>query len=262
MDDSRRRFLKIAGCGALGATCSLPIVRAAAKAFDTEEMPEALKAKNWAMVVDVAKCSRPEVINACIEACHKEHNVPTIEDPEEEVKWIWTEGFEHAFPNQFHHHMPESLKETQVPVLCNHCTSPPCVRVCPTKATFKREDGIVTMDMHRCIGCRYCMTACPFGARSFNWSNPRDHLPKEGLTNYPTRTKGVVEKCNFCAERLAFGLMPMCVEACKQVPDGAGALVFGDLADPTSEVARILQENRTIQRKPSLGTGPNVYYII
>jgi molybdopterin-containing oxidoreductase family iron-sulfur binding subunit len=126
------------------------------------------------------------------------------------------------------------------------------------QATWKREDGIVMMDFHRCIGCRCCMAACPYGSRSFNWSDPRPHIPG-GTTNpdFPTRTKGVVEKCNFCVERLAKGLQPACVEVCSH-----GVLTFGDLDDPNSEVRRILGEQYSIQRRPELGTRPRVYYIM
>jgi molybdopterin-containing oxidoreductase family iron-sulfur binding subunit len=131
------------------------------------------------------------------------------------------------------------------------------VRVCPTKATWKREsDGIVMMDWHRCIGCRYCVVGCPYGSRSFNWRDPRPFI-EETNTEYPTRTRGVVEKCTFCDSRLDHGQMPACVEACKH-----GALVFGDLEDPDSEVRKLLSEHFTLRRKPALGTQPEVYYIV
>jgi [DsrC]-trisulfide reductase subunit O len=140
--------------------------------------------------------------------------------------------------------------------MCNHCTNPPCVRVCPTKATFKRADGIVMMDMHRCIGCRFCMAGCPFGARSFNFREPLPYIKAEN-PDYPRRERGVVEKCTFCTERLAVGKLPACVEACK-----VGALTFGDLEDHNSPVRKLLASRFTIRRKPELGTGPNVYYIV
>ena len=140
-------------------------------------------------------------------------------------------------------------------LLCNHCQNPPCVRACPTKATFKNDNGIVMMDFHRCIGCRFCMAACPFGARSFNFRDPRPFIP-ETNKQFPTRTKGVVEKCNFCAERLAVGKMPACVEASN------GAIAFGDLYEENSKVRELLKENYTIRRKQVLGTEPSVYYIV
>ncbi|MCG8640191.1 MAG: 4Fe-4S dicluster domain-containing protein, partial [Desulfobacterales bacterium] len=105
------------------------------------------------------------------------------------------------------------------------------------------------------IGCRFCMSACPYGARSFNYADPRKFLKKENL-DFPTRTKGVVEKCNFCAERLAEGKQPACVDASN------GALIFGNLNDANSEVSKALKENFVLRRKPTLGTMPSVYYII
>jgi len=128
--------------------------------------------------------------------------------------------------------------------------------VCPTKATFKRSDGIVMMDFHRCIGCRFCMAGCPYGSRSFNWRDPRPFV-QDVRKEFPTRMRGVVEKCSFCAERLAEGLPPACVEACK-----VKALVFGDLEDPNSEVREILQRHHSIRRKPELGTMPQIYYLV
>jgi len=112
------------------------------------------------------------------------------------------------------------------------------------------------MDWHRCIGCRYCMAACPYGSRSFNWLDPRPHIPRID-PDYPTRTKGVVEKCTFCEERLARGQAPACVEACEEK-----ALVFGDLEDPGSAVRELLRTNFAIRRKAELGTAPEIYYIV
>jgi molybdopterin-containing oxidoreductase family iron-sulfur binding subunit len=158
--------------------------------------------------------------------------------------------------------MADSLKDQPVLVLCNHCSNPPCVKVCPTKATWKREsDGIVMMDMHRCIGCRYCIANCPYGSRSFNWRDPRDSIG-EIRPEFPTRSIGVVEKCNFCVGRLREGREPACVEAARQVPGGEGALTWGDLSDEDSDVSQLLRKEHTICRRPNLGTGPNVFYIV
>ena len=115
------------------------------------------------------------------------------------------------------------------------------------------------MDMHRCIGCRYCVAACPYGSRSFNWMDPRPHIDHV-QEDYPTRTKGVVEKCNFCAERLAKGKQPACVEASQKAQ--CGAIVFGDLNDPESEVSHLLRTTNTVRRKPNLGTAPSIFYIV
>ncbi|MFC1836546.1 sulfate reduction electron transfer complex DsrMKJOP subunit DsrO [Thermodesulfobacteriota bacterium] len=264
MRKSRRDFLKIAGLSALGLGVK-PAGDALAAGTQSSVAPDAkaIKGKRWAMVVDLKKFkeSGEEAIKACVEACHTIHNVPHFDNPKDEVKWIWPTGFGHAFTSQEHkflHDYEEEGLKTEVPVLCNHCDNPPCVRVCPTQATFKRPDGIVLMDMHRCIGCRFCMAACPFGARSLNWRDPRAGLdPTKINREFPTRTRGVVEKCNFCAERLAVGKMPACVEACKNKE-----MVFGDLEDPNSEVRELLKKNFAIRRKPQLGTQPQVYYIV
>ena len=144
----------------------------------------------------------------------------------------------------------------KIPVFCNHCANPPCVRVCPTKATFKRPDGIVMMDYHRCIGCRLCMAACPYGARSMNYRDPRPFIAKIN-SDFPTRTKGVVEKCNFCEERLAKGQLPACVLACKQK-----AIVFGDIDDPQSDIRKLIEKRFNLRRRAHLGTAPQIYYIL
>jgi molybdopterin-containing oxidoreductase family iron-sulfur binding subunit len=115
------------------------------------------------------------------------------------------------------------------------------------------------MDEHRCIGCRYCVVACPYGSRSFNWVDPRLHLASVS-PGYPTRTKGVVEKCTFCAERLAVGELPLCVEACTRA--GVGALSFGDLGNASSPIAGLLGSTNALRRKSALGTSPHVFYVI
>ena len=262
---SRREFLREAGAAVVGAGTGLPLLATAGCEMPGHNIRGS--ESQLAMVIDMEKAKDPEVMEAATEACRRAHNIPRIEDPEEEIRWIWEAHYEEVFEDQVHEHTPKEILETPVLVLCNHCTNPPCVRVCPTQATWKREsDGIVLMDMHRCIGCRYCMAACPYGARSFNWRDPRPlvETDEEGnfLSEFPTRTRGVVEKCNLCAERLRDGMAPACVEAANQVPGGEGSMVFGDLTDPASEVSRILSSERTMARRISLGTGPNVYYIV
>ncbi|GER93436.1 4Fe-4S ferredoxin [hot springs metagenome] len=257
MSMDRREFLKIAGFSTIGIGVGWILSRPgefleASQFLQTKEL---LKAKQWAMVVDMRRFKTEEDYRKVIDACHKIHNVPDFGNPKDEIKWIWADTFEHAFPGQENEFMPESMKHKPFILLCNHCENPPCVRVCPTKATFKRKDGITMQDLHRCIGCRYCMAACPFGARSFNYRDPRPAI-KEPNPEYPTRMIGVVEKCTFCEERLAKGQIPACVEASN------GALTFGDIADPNSEVRRLLNANYTIRRKAELGTRPVVYYIL
>jgi molybdopterin-containing oxidoreductase family iron-sulfur binding subunit len=189
-----------------------------------------------------------------VEACHKAHNVPTIPGPKE-VKWIWDDTFEHAFANDPSPMLPHDVEKRHFFLLCNHCTNPSCVRVCPAGATYKTPGGLVAIDYHRCVGCRFCMAACPYGSRSFNFQDPRPFITDLNPA-FPTRMRGVVEKCTFCAERLEKGLLPACVEASN------GAIVFGDLNDPDSIVRRVLAKNFSLRRKPDLGTDPGVYYII
>lgn len=258
MNINRRQFLKVAGASVIAGLGGLSAFEILApgqfEASQITKNPKALIGKRWGIVIDMKKMNE-ETIKKCIDACHKIHNVPKIDNPKEEIKWIWTETFEHAFPGQESKYMSEEIEKMPFLVLCNHCNNPPCVRVCPTKATFRREDGIVMMDMHRCIGCRFCMAACPFGARSFNWRNPRPFIKEQNM-EYPTRMKGVVEKCTLCFERLSVGLKPACVEVSN------GALIFGDLAESESEIRKVLREHYTIRRKSELGTEPSIYYII
>jgi molybdopterin-containing oxidoreductase family iron-sulfur binding subunit len=253
MNLDRRTFLKFASLGLLAVT--------AKPAIDLLTRPGVaralgLKGKETgrlAMAINLKSCTAESGCRDCVLACHSLHNVPDIGASKEEIKWIWETEYHRAFAENEIENTP--LKGTSVLLLCNHCDNPPCVRVCPTQATWRRDDGIVMMDYHRCIGCRYCMAACPYGSRSFNWRDPRPHIKNINM-NYPTRTRGVVEKCNFCEERLAAGELPACVEACKQ-----GALTFGELK-PGTELQRLLAENFALTRKAELGTRPQVSYIV
>ena len=263
MDKKRRGFLKRAGSAMLGAGCGFPLLSAGCIGVKHDSEEETPSGSQMAMVVDIEKCLKPEVRKACIGACNLAHNLPTDPDPARQIKWIWNEEYKRAFPDQAHGQVAKELAHKEVLVLCNHCTNPACVKVCPTAATWKRkQDGIVMMDMHRCIGCRYCVVACPYGSRSFNWGEARPAIEGEVDQKYPTRNRGVVEKCTFCAERIRDNLEPYCVEAARKVPGGEGALTFGDLSDPDSEVSRLLHEKYTISRRIGLGTGPNVYYML
>ncbi len=246
MSIDRRTFLGAVGFSALAIAGRTSIAAPVAPPLSTR----------WAMVIDPRKCLKDEGCIDCIAACDKAHNVPHLPERAHEVKWIWREPFDKVFPGQSSSYTEETLKEKPALVFCNHCDNPPCVRVCPTKATWKRADGVVMMDWHRCIGCRYCVAACPYGSRSFNWLDPRPYI-KQLNPDFPTRTKGVVEKCNFCEERLARREQPACVVACPEK-----ALVFGNLNDPASEVRELLRGRYSIRRKPELGTQPEIYYLV
>lgn len=267
MTMNRRNFVRIAGLGAIGAVAGelIPPGKAFASEADATTgassfHPDRLNpitGTRWAMVVD-CRVATHDNVHAAMHACHQDHNVPQIDSAKEEIKWIWEEHFSHAFHEQDLHHLPEEVAETPTLLLCNHCDNPPCTKVCPTEATWRREsDGIVMMDWHRCIGCRYCVVACPYGSRSFNFRDPRPYV-HDPNPYFPTRMRGVVEKCTFCEERLAVGEMPACVDATKD----SGLLTFGDLDDPNSRVSELLREHFSIRRKPGLGTQPMVFYIV
>jgi molybdopterin-containing oxidoreductase family iron-sulfur binding subunit len=160
------------------------------------------------------------------------------------------------------YYYPEMVPEKEnfyMPVQCQQCEHPPCVKVCPTKATWQEPDGIVVVDYNWCIGCRFCMAACPYGARRFNWGEPS--IPKEEvnpdthyLGNRP-RVRGCVEKCTFCIQRSRVGRYPACVEVCP-----VGARKFGNLLDPNSEIRYIIENKRVFRLKEDLNTSPKFYY--
>ena len=277
MDTKRRDFLKVAGISTLaglGGTAVIDrLVNASniahasvaagtdaghAEAAGGHGAQSAASGVRYGMVVDVRKFHEDASLGEkVVAACHSVHNVPEFPDKKDEIKWIWMTHFENAFPESPNLYRDEANVGHELPIFCNHCDNPPCVRACPTKATFRNKEGIVIMDYHRCIGCRFCMAACPYGSRSFNWRNPEDYV-KNLNRDFPRRTRGVVEKCNFCAERVGIGLQPACVEACGD----SKAMVFGNLNDPHSEIRTMLKENHTLQRNPSLGTLPSVFYIV
>ena len=258
MKITRKDFLRLSGLSFLSGA-AIEAGRALAgrgSSASVSTVPQDAQSVRWGMVVDLRRCQKAKGCTVCTDACDAIHNVPRLPDPKHQIKWIWTEPYEAVFPYIQNGYAEQTDSGIPVPLMCNHCASPPCVHVCPTQATWRRADGIVMMDWHRCIGCRYCMAACPYGSRSFNWVDPRPGISKLN-PDFPTRTKGVVEKCNFCDERLAIGQIPACVEACPEK-----ALVFGNLADPNSEPRKMLRERFAVQREPELGTGPSVYYLV
>jgi len=277
MDKNRRNFLKVAGISTLAGLGGTAVVdrlvgganlaQAAAEAGHNVDQAKASQGhgeqhdpsvNRYGMIIDIKKFQQdPSLGEKAVTACHSVHNVPQFPDKKDEIKWIWMTNFENAFPANPNPYLDEATEKHQLPILCNHCDQPPCVRACPTKATFRNKDGIVMMDYHRCIGCRFCMAACPYGSRSFNWRDPEAFV-KNANHVYPRRMRGVVEKCNFCDERVGAGKQPACVEACGE----SKAIVFGNLNDPNSEIRKMLKENHTIQRNPALGTIPSVFYIV
>ncbi len=274
MSMDRRKFLKIAGLSALvglGGSEAFELLQPGAvdaseghegegEANEGHEGPYAGDKIRWGIAIDIIKLGEnPAMAKKIITTCHYEHNVPDWGNPKDAVKWIWEDDYEHSFPDSYNDLMAEKVEGMPFLLLCNHCDRPPCVRVCPTKATFRRPDGVVAMDYHRCIGCRFCMAACPYGSRSFNWLDPRIALKREGRKlnpRFPTRMRGVVEKCNLCVERLDAGKLPACVEAAPDI------MIFGNLVDADSPVRKVLRERVSMRRKIQLGSKPSVFYLV
>ena len=193
----------------------------------------------WGMLVDLNRCA-PDC-DACVAACDRENGLPAVKTPTSS-QWI----------------RKVELKDMRgqvrsVPMMCQHCAEPPCVDVCPTGASFKRADGIVLVARHTCIGCRYCMMACPYKARSFV------HEPVTGQRPEVPRGKGCVESCTLCVHRIDRGRIPACVEACEAA--GHGALLFGDLNDPGSEIAKRVASYTSSAVRADLGLDPGIRYV-
>ncbi len=230
-------------------------------------MNDGAKARpRWGMVIDLDRCTGCQ---ACTTACQMENNTPppsaTTAGEGRSIRWMdLVPIVEGEYPR---------VKLRLLPRPCMQCDHPPCIKVCPVGATAKGEDGIVAQVYARCIGCRYCTTACPYTVRYFNWYEPS--WPEElGLALNPdvsVRPKGVVEKCTFCHHRLAKArdraaaerrelepgeYVPACAEACP-----ARAIAFGDLDDAGSEVARLARSPRVFRLLEDLGTEPKVYYL-
>ncbi|HIG13014.1 MAG TPA: 4Fe-4S dicluster domain-containing protein [Gammaproteobacteria bacterium] len=194
----------------------------------------------WGMLVDATRCVSG--CDACVNACATEHGLEMTDRPEIDAQWIRKVDLIDE----------NSGKEISLPVMCQHCEDAPCVAVCPTGASFRREDGIVLVNKHTCIGCRYCMMACPYKARSFI------HINLVGQRTHSPRGKGTVESCTFCVHRVDRDREPACVEACTAA--GHQALLFGDLSDNEGELAQRLGEVQTQQLRSDLGTNPGVHY--
>ncbi len=237
----RRNFLKIGGIVAAGTALSygIPLYPIYKSHAQDEENP--LSGKKWGMVIDVSKCE--DGCTACIDSCRHENNVAYHDNHDIDIHWIRKATIKRKV---------ENARTITAPLLCNHCDHPPCALVCPVKATYKRKDGIVIVDKHRCIGCRYCLIACPYNMRMFNFKENHEWHNK----NYPKRMHGVSESCHFCYHRLDKDLQPACVEACSN-----RAFVFGNINDSSSEVSDLLARSSARALREDLGTKPKVYYL-
>ncbi len=238
---SRRRFLArlgiAGGMAALGT--GLRVIELAEARTPDEPVTGA---QRWGMLVDTAKCT--EGCDACVQACNDEHGLTGFGRPTTDAQWIRAVTLREE----------RTGRTLTLPLMCQHCEHPPCVDVCPTGASFRRADGIVLVDKHICIGCRYCMMACPYKARSFVHEDLSNQKP------YSPRGKGTVESCTFCVHRVDAEPRrePACVEACGT--RGNNALMFGDLNDPGSPIAGALTARQSSAVRADLGLGTGVRY--
>lgn len=221
----------------------------------------------WGMTIDLDLCT---ACQACVVACKVENNIPPTGAGDSElgrsISWI------RLSPMESHGHDGDTWHQL-VPVPCMHCGNPPCVKVCPVQATKSDAEGLVAQVYPRCIGCRYCTTACPYTVRAFNWRSHSWPEPMERSLSpdVSLRPKGVVEKCTFCHHRLQHArdearaqgrdvtegeYIPACVQTCP-----SGAMAFGDLDEPRSEVARLAESPRAFRLMGELGTDPKVIYL-
>lgn len=242
-DLARREFLGQGAKAAAAGVALAPGVMLFGAAVNAKPADQpATSAVRWGMLVDTSKCSNG--CNACVEACNNEHGLGTEQhsNPEQQTQYIRKVELRNKSTGASH----------SLPMMCQHCETPPCADVCPTGASFKRADGIVLVDRHICIGCRYCMMACPYKARSFVHETLTDQRP------YTPRGKGCVESCTMCVHRIDAGREPACVEACAN--SGERAIIFGDLNDPNSEIAQKVATYASTAVREDLGLNPGVRY--
>ncbi len=237
-DGSRRAFLK--GAAAVMAIApGMTLYAYGTKDAVAKPLDEAATRKNrWGLLIDAAKFTDADV-DRCVAACQKENGWKNTGHPLTDAQWIRRVNITNK----------KTGEHFSLPMMCQHCAEPPCADVCPTGASFRRDDGIVLVDKHICIGCRYCMMACPYKARSF----VHEHL--EDQKSYAPRGIGTVESCTMCVHRVDEGRQPACVEAAPQ-----GAMVFGDLNDRSGKLAQLVERVATQQVRADLNLDPGVRY--
>ncbi|MHB1360163.1 MAG: sulfate reduction electron transfer complex DsrMKJOP subunit DsrO [Rhodocyclaceae bacterium] len=242
-DKSRRGFLGAAAVGAagLGVAAIAPGLHLIEVSQASAPSKGASSKVRWGMLIDTTKCASD--CNACVKACNSENGISEVlKDPRQGSQWIRKIDLKD----------PKSGITHSLPMMCQHCEHPPCVEVCPTHASMKRADGIVLVDRHTCIGCRYCMLACPYKARSFVHMTLTEQNPEV------PRGQGCVESCTFCVHRVDKGQIPACVEACANAEHNA--MLFGDLNDPNSAIAQRVSQVKTTQVRADLKLNVGVRY--
>ena len=239
VDNSRRKFIAAGVAGTAGLVLA-PGVTLLDMANARPAGEAVSSSKRWGMLIDSTKCATG--CNDCVTACGKENGFGSTGHPETDPQWIRKIELKEIKTGKSH----------SLPMMCQHCAEPPCVDVCPTGASFKRADGIVLVDRHICIGCRYCMMACPYKARSFVHEAHEDQNP-----DVP-RGKGCVESCTLCVHRIDKDIEPACVEACSA--GNHGAMLFGDLNDANSEIAKRIATYATTQVRADLALNTGVRY--
>jgi molybdopterin-containing oxidoreductase family iron-sulfur binding subunit len=239
LDSSDRRAFLKAGAAVTGAAVAPGVLLYGVAQARAPEEPASDKVR-WGMLIDTTKCASG--CNDCVTACNTENGLSGATGPQDS-QWIRKLNIRHL----------KSGVETSLPMLCQHCEHPPCVDVCPTGASMKRADGIVLVDRHTCIGCRYCMMACPYKARSFVHEPLTDQNPEV------PRGKGCVESCTFCVQKVDRGEnTTACVEACNAA--GHQAMLFGDLNDPNSAIAKAMKTHVTTEVRAELRLNTGVRY--
>ena len=238
INDSRRSFLsKAAIAGSLTIAPGVFLHQTAQAKPDAEAVSSSTR---WGMLIDTDKCAKG--CTGCVDACNDEFSLTGFDRPETDAQYIRKVSLVEK----------QTGHEISLPLMCQHCENPPCVDVCPTGASFKREDGIVLVDKHTCIGCRYCMMACPYKARSFIHETIQDQ------TLSAPRGKGTVESCTMCTHRVDKDGIPACVEACTE--DDHNAMLFGDLNDPASKISVELKKHGGKQIRADLQLNTGVRY--
>lgn len=230
------------------------------------ETAETSNSPRWGMVIDLDRCTGCQ---ACVVACHAENNIPVVGEKEavkrRTLHWIHIERYwEGEYPN---------LKARFMPVICQHCTEAPCEPVCPVFATYHTPEGLNAQVYNRCIGTRFCGSACPYKVRVYNWFRPEfpGTLVEQLNPDVSVRQRGIIEKCSLCVQRIHRAerdasfegrqvmegdIQPACVQSCPP-----SALIFGDLSDPESRASRLAQSNRAFRLLEVLGTDPAVIYL-